>query len=132
MHQGCASRVKRIKRIKRIGLVLAGLVVALAGCSGKSIGGTAGVGGANGEAGAPAMGTAVPSPIVISAAQKTPRTTTWSFNYWDWLAGSDSPTAGTESLVKPLLPALLRGGGYNNDANRPEPFGHAELDAAVA
>jgi hypothetical protein len=71
------------------------------------------------------------SPLVISAANPRPRATTWSVNYWQWLSLSDD-TAGTESLVSALKPALLRIGGYNNDANVPQPFGHAELDTAVA
>ena len=71
------------------------------------------------------------SPLVISAAKQRPRTGTWSVNYWQWLSLADG-TTGTESLVGALKPSLLRIGGYNNDANVPEPFGHAELDTAVA
>jgi hypothetical protein len=71
------------------------------------------------------------SPLVISTANRTPRTTTWSVNYWEWLS-SGNGTAGTESLVAALKPALLRIGGYNNDANTPESFGNDELDTAVA
>src|SRR5215831_17623512 len=32
-----------------------------------------------GDAGPPA------SPLVVSAATRTPRTTTWSVNYWQWM-----------------------------------------------
>ena len=71
------------------------------------------------------------SPLVISAAKPRPRAGTWSVNYWQWLSLGDG-TAGTESQVSALKPALLRIGGYNNDANVPQPFGHAELDTAVA
>jgi hypothetical protein len=38
---------------------------------------------------------------------------------------------GTETLVKALAPAVMRVGGYNNDANTPDPFDDAQLDAAV-
>lgn len=72
-----------------------------------------------------------PSPVVISAAHPNPRSTTWSLNYWQWLSLGNG-TAGTESLVSALKPALLRIGGYNNDANVPQPFDNAQLDTAVA
>jgi hypothetical protein len=71
------------------------------------------------------------NPLVISTANRTPRTTTWSVNYWEWLSLGNG-TAGTESLVAALKPALIRIGGYNNDANTPQPFSNDELDTAVA
>ena len=71
------------------------------------------------------------SSLVISAAKRKPRSGTWSVNYWQWLSLGNG-TAGTEPLIRALKPALLRIGGYNNDANVPEPFGNAALDTAVA
>ncbi|HEX7453038.1 MAG TPA: hypothetical protein VF294_12165, partial [Polyangiaceae bacterium] len=71
------------------------------------------------------------SPLVISTVNRTPRTTTASVNYWEWLRIGNG-TLGTESLVAALKPALLRIGGHNNDANTPQPFGNEELDTAVA
>src|SRR5438552_846048 len=63
---------------------------------------------------------AAASPLVISAAKPRPRSSTLSLNYWQWLSLGNG-TAGTESLVSALKPALLRIGGYNNDANVPQP-----------
>jgi hypothetical protein len=40
--------------------------------------------------------------------------------------------AGTETEVAALAPTLMRIGGYNNDANTPDPFDDAYLDQAVA
>ncbi len=115
------------------------LALSIAGCSGRvdraqtSSGGGSSTGGGNATLtdGGP-MGTATPSLVLISVATKTPRTTTWSLNYWQWPAVWGDYVAGTESQVQPLLPALVRFGGYNNDANTPEPFGNSELDTAVA
>lgn len=70
--------------------------------------------------------------VVISAATRTPRTTTWSVNYWQWMASYGDYVTGTDALIAPLLPALLRVGGYNNDANTPNVFDDAAFDAAVA
>jgi hypothetical protein len=71
-------------------------------------------------------------PVVISTATRTPRVTTLSVNYWMWPAAFGDPIAGTEAQVAPLLPAVMRIGGYNNDANTPDPFDDGELDKAVA
>jgi hypothetical protein len=117
------------------------LAFAVAGCSGRvdhgsgsGSAGNAASGGASSalDGGGGAMGSAIPSPVTISVATKTPRTTTWSLNYWLWPETWGNYVAGTEPLVQPLSPALLRVGGYNNDANSPEPFGDSEMDAAVA
>ncbi len=71
-------------------------------------------------------------PLIVNAGQSTPRTTTWSVNYWTWPASYGDDVSGTESLVAAIKPALLRVGGHNNDANTPDPFDHAQLDRAVA
>jgi hypothetical protein len=72
------------------------------------------------------------SRVVISAAAPTARTTSLSVNYWMWPAAYANDVSGTEQAIAGLAPALLRIGGYNNDANVPTPFDHAELDRAVA
>ncbi|HEY4013787.1 MAG TPA: hypothetical protein VGM06_10640 [Polyangiaceae bacterium] len=70
--------------------------------------------------------------VSISAATQTPRTSTWSVNYWQWPTDFGDEVAGTESLTSAIAPALMRVGGYNNDVNSPDPFDDAQLDAAVA
>src|SRR5690242_19814988 len=75
---------------------------------------------------------AIGTPVVISTETRQPRTTTLSVNYWQWPATYGDYTTGTESLVATLKPALMRVGGYNNDANLPDPFDDAEMDRAVA
>ncbi len=49
----------------------------------------------------------------------------WSPTYGDDIAG-------TENQIAPLGFELMRIGGYNNDANTPDPFNDAQLDEAVA
>jgi hypothetical protein len=39
---------------------------------------------------------------------------------------------GTEALVAALEPSVMRIGGYNNDANTPQPFDNRQFDKAVA
>src|SRR5580692_2703646 len=73
-----------------------------------------------------------PSPVVVSASAPTPRTSTWSANYWQWPASYGDYVAGTDKLMAATTPALMRIGGYNNDANTPDPFDDAALDAAAA
>ena len=57
------------------------------------------------------------TPVVISTGNRTPRTTTWSVNYWTWMPDYSDSVAGTETLVNALKPTIMRVGGYNNDAN---------------
>ena len=70
--------------------------------------------------------------IVVSAATPRPRTTTWSVNYWNWMPSYGDDVSGTETAIAALKPALLRVGGYNNDANSADPFEDAQFDRAVA
>jgi hypothetical protein len=72
------------------------------------------------------------SPLVVSAATRTPRTTTWSVNYWQWMPSYGDDVTGTEASMAPLKAAYMRVGGYNNDANTPDPFDEAAFDHAVA
>lgn len=114
----------------------------LAGCaSDHAGGGTPGAAGALAAAGAGVVGGAdeaggsggaALSPVLISAKVRTPITTTRSINYWMWSPTYGDDIAGTEALVAPLGFELMRIGGYNNDANTPDPFDDAQTDAAVA
>jgi hypothetical protein len=72
------------------------------------------------------------SPLVVSSTTRTPRTTTWSVNYWQWMPSYGDDVTGTDALMAPLAPGLMRIGGYNNDANTPDPFDAAAFDQAVA
>ncbi len=72
------------------------------------------------------------SPLVVSAATRTPRTTTWSINYWLWMPSYGDDVTGTDAQIAPLETTLLRVGGYNNDANTQDPFDDAAFDTAVA
>ena len=70
--------------------------------------------------------------LVVSAATRTPRTTTWSVNYWQWMPSYGDDVTGTDALMAPLKVGTMRVGGYNNDANTPDPFDGAAFDHAVA
>jgi hypothetical protein len=72
------------------------------------------------------------TPLVVSLKAPKPRTTTWSVNYWMWSPTYGNDVTGTEALIAPLKVSMMRVGGYNNDANVPDPFDHAQLDAMVA
>jgi hypothetical protein len=85
-----------------------------------------GAGGAGGAAGAVTV-----TPVTVSTKTRSPRTTSWSVNYWDWMPDFGNSVAGTEAQVAALTPTYLRVGGYNNDANTPNPFDDAQLDAMV-
>jgi hypothetical protein len=96
---------------------LAALAAAALGCGGGPGGKT---------------GTGPASTVSVSLATRRPRTTTWSVNYWQWAPTYGDYVTGTDALVAAVKPALMRVGGYNNDANTPDPFDDAALDAAVA
>jgi hypothetical protein len=107
------------------------LVVGLGGlaCSSSGLGSAAN----NAVDAGPDSGAVAVAPnVVISAATPTARTTTWSVNYWQWTPTWGNNVAGTESLVAALTPAYIRVGGYNNDANTPDPFDDAQMDTLVA
>ena len=71
--------------------------------------------------------------VTVSTATRTPRPTSGlGTSYWSWSPSYGDPIAGTESMVLPLGPTVMRIGGYNNDANSPDPFDHAQIDKAVA
>ena len=110
--------------VARAGLI--GLGAWVGGCGGGG-GRSDGGGGAGGTDGGLTV-----SPVVISAATRTPRTTTWSVNYWQWMPAFGDDITGTDTLVAALKPAIMRIGGYNNDANTPQPFDNAQLDKAIA
>jgi hypothetical protein len=72
------------------------------------------------------------SPVVVSALTVAPRETAWAVNYWQWMPSYGDDVTGTNALLAPLGARLMRVGGYNNDANTPDPFDDAALDQAVA
>jgi hypothetical protein len=131
--------------MKRVASALLGLIAVGAcavACSGSSTDGNgaggassggADSGGSGAAAGTPDGGVSVtPSPVVISAKTRTPVTTTRSINYWMWTPTYGDDIAGTETQIAPLGLELMRIGGYNNDANTPDPFDDAQVDQAVA
>jgi hypothetical protein len=77
-------------------------------------------------------GGVVPSPLVISTATRTPRTTATGVNYWLWMPAFGDDVTGTSALTAALKPTVMRVGGYNNDANTQDPFDDAAFDTAVA
>ena len=111
---------------RRRSVALAGLLSAAVISLGCNEGGVAPPTGAGGAGGGPA-----PTAVTISTTTRTPRTTTWSVNYWDWMPDFGDAVTGTESLVAALRPAYLRVGGYNNDANTPNAFDDTQFDAMV-
>jgi hypothetical protein len=72
------------------------------------------------------------SPLVVSTATRTPRTTATGVNYWLWMPAFGDDVTGTDTLTAALKPTLMRVGGYNNDANTQSPFDDAAFDTAVA
>ncbi|MEP7050554.1 MAG: hypothetical protein ABJB12_09390 [Pseudomonadota bacterium] len=111
-----------------------------AGAAGQSSSNGGGGSGAAGSAGQAAAGmgqaaggtTGATETVVVSAKTRTPVTTTRSVNYWMWTPTWGDPVSGTDAQIAPLGFDLMRVGGYNNDANTPDPFNDAELDRAVA
>ncbi len=96
-------------------------------------GSTGGMAAANNTDAGPAGGnTSVNvSTVVVSTATRRARTTTWSVNYWMWMPTYGDNVTGTEAQVAALKPAIMRVGGYNNDANTPDAFNDAQFDRAV-
>jgi len=90
---------------------------------------TGGGGAPAGSAGQAAGGeTGATEAVLVSAKTRTPVTTTRSVNYWMWTPTWGDPVSGTDAQVAPLAFELMRIGGYNNDANTPDPFDNAQLD----
>jgi hypothetical protein len=110
-------------RSLRLALAALSAAGAAAGCGGG--------GGGNPDGAAGAGGAVAASPVVISAATRKPRVTAASVNYWQWPTAYGDYVTGTEALVAALAPRFMRVGGYNNDANTPDPFDDAHLDAMV-
>lgn len=108
-----------------------------AATGGSGGGNTGGSGGSLGSGGATSEGRCAPdvisSPSVsVDLGSATPRDLLWSVGYWTWAPSFGEPVDGTESLLEPLRPQLIRIGGYNADANVPDPFDEQELDDAAA
>lgn len=88
---------------------------------------------ANGDGGRfDAVAQPVTGTIIVSAATRKPRMTTWSVNYWNWMPSYEDDVTGTETKIAALKTAVMRIGGYNNDANTADVFDNAQLDKAVA
>lgn len=103
----------------------------------SSLGGSAGGAATAGSGGTgalcPPAGNAGAAPDVsIDLSSATPRSLLWSVGYWTWAPSFGDPVDGTEELLAPLKPQLIRIGGYNPDANLPDPFDQDELDDAAA
>ncbi|MGD0837677.1 MAG: hypothetical protein ABSB49_13625, partial [Polyangia bacterium] len=102
-------------------------IAVLGGCGGSAPSPTR-----PGADGAAPSGTTPASPVIVSAAQPAQRTTTLAVNYWQWMPSYGDDITGTDGLVAALEPALMRVGGYNNDANLPDAFDDGAFDQAVA
>ena len=96
---------------------------------GQSSGGGAGATAASAGQGG---GTSSAEVVLVSAKARTPVTTTRSVNYWMWAPTFGDAISGTDTQIAALGFDVLRIGGYNNDANTPDPFDDAQLDKAVA
>jgi hypothetical protein len=71
--------------------------------------------------------------VTISAASPKPRTTSaLGTSYWSWPPTWGSLLPTTVAPILELAPFVLRIGGYNNDANTPDPFDDAQVDLAIA
>jgi hypothetical protein len=114
--------------VRRLALLLAALGACASPPPRLADGGAGGGAGAGGDGG----GTGVTGTVAIAAGSPRARTGTWSVNYWTWPTAFGDPVVGTEAQVAALAPTFMRVGGYNNDANTPEPFDHAQLDTMVA
>jgi hypothetical protein len=76
--------------------------------------------------------TAVSGTIVVSAATRKPRANSGlGTNYWSWSPTYGNLVVGSEAQILALAPVVMRIGGYNNDANTPDPFNDAQVDAAM-
>lgn len=53
-------------------------------------------------------------------------------SYWSWPPTWGSLLPATAAPVLELAPFVLRIGGYNNDANTPDPFDEPQIDVAIA
>jgi hypothetical protein len=117
-------------------LGLVAMTLAAAGCNDGGVKPPTGGGGSGGQGAAGGLGGAGGAPLTVttvsvSTANPTPRTGTWSVNYWTWAPTFGDALPGTETLVAALTPTFMRVGGYNNDANTPDTFDDAQLDAMV-
>ena len=126
--------------LRALGLLLSGALIWFPACGGKGApaasggagGATTGTGGVAGSPGTGGAGGSIAAqPVVISTAARKPRVTTLGVNYWMWSPTYGDELPGTETAIAAVAPAIMRVGGYNNDANTPDPFDDAQLDAAV-
>lgn len=100
-------------------LLILALIAVLSGCGGGGGSSTA----TDGPAGTITVSALNPQPIGAQA---------YGQNYWCWAAGYNDPIQGTEAQGESLKVNVLRAGGYNNDAQTPNPWNEAEVDAFIA
>ncbi len=123
--------------MRRLTFTSALLLMTLAACSGTSgsegAAGTAGAGGTGPVPSAAGAGEPGPAGEVVVDASKTHEVQAFALglNYWGWGPSAGSTLADTAPRMASLLPRLLRVGGRALDSSTPDPFTHAELDAAV-
>lgn len=123
------ARMYRISTATCLPLLACSLAaVVLPTCAKAPPGPTADAGTLSADSAPPLTGT-----VTVSTATRTPRSTSgFGTSYWSWSPTYGNPIAGTQSMVLPLGPVVMRIGGYNNDANLPDPFDNAQVDKAVA
>jgi hypothetical protein len=81
---------------------------------------------------APVPTTAAATIIVSGDAPVTAATTSYGQNYWCWVPSYGDQVSRVQSGATAMKLNVLRAGGYNNDANSPDPFSDAQVDAFVA
>lgn len=72
--------------------------------------------------------------VTLSRSAAAPEISPFAFghNYWCWTPMWGDGVAGTESLIEAARVKLVRAGGFDNEAQIPEPFTNDELDQFVA
>ena len=110
--------------------ILPGFLSVVLGCAASPV---TDVSDAAGLTGAIDSSPPVSGSIAISTVTRTPRPTSGlGTSYWQWSPSWGNLVAGTEPQVLALAPVVMRIGGYNNDANTPDPFDNQQIDLAVA
>ena len=98
----------------------------------RDSGSQGGAGATNTNTGSPGGDTtAIAGTVTVSTSARQPRVTTLGVNYWQWMPSYGDDVSGTEAQIAALRPAIMRVGGYNNDANSADAFDDSQLDKAV-
>ena len=72
------------------------------------------------------------SPLVVSTATRTPRTTATGVNYWLWMPAFGDDVTGTDTLMAALKPTVCASVATTTTPTRQDPFDDAAFDTAVA